>query len=108
MLSEIYGEESIMVYMRIIDTPDGIILAACDKELLGKTFSEGDFVLDVKDDFYKGELVSLNDFAKKLSGAYIANLVGTNVVVKAIEMGEVLDVSVIYVSGVPHAQIAKI
>ena len=97
-----------MVYMKIVDTPDGFLLAACDRELLGRTFSGNDFVLDVKEDFYKGDLVSINDFAEKLPKAFVANLVGVNVVSKAVELGEILESSVIYIEGVPHAQLAKI
>ena len=34
------------------------IIAICDSELIGKTFEEGKFQLDVKESFYKGEKVS--------------------------------------------------
>lgn len=31
------------------------VVAICDKDLLGKVFTQGDFQLDVKESFYKGE-----------------------------------------------------
>jgi|TARA_Y100000310_G_scaffold340323_2_gene435673 hypothetical protein len=31
------------------------VVAICDKELLGKVFEEGNFQLDVKENFFKGE-----------------------------------------------------
>ena len=42
------------MFVRIIKTYRDIV-AICDKELLGKRFEEGEFQLDVKENFFKGD-----------------------------------------------------
>lgn len=43
-----------MLFVRIIKTYRDVV-AICDKELLGRKFEEGNFRLDAKESFYKGE-----------------------------------------------------
>jgi hypothetical protein len=43
-----------------------IVVAICDSELIGRTFEQGDFILDVKESFYKGEEVSSEKALKML------------------------------------------
>jgi len=81
-----------------------IMLAACDKELLGKTFSEGELHLHVDESFYGGTIVTLEEFEEKLNECHVANLVGEKVVGKAVELGIVLDKAVVKIQGTPHAQ----
>lgn len=45
------------MYLNIIKTYRDVI-AICDAELLGKVFEQGDFQLDVKESFFKGDIVS--------------------------------------------------
>ncbi len=42
------------MYVNIINSYRTVI-TVCDKELLGKTFEEGNKQLDIKESFYKGE-----------------------------------------------------
>ena len=91
-----------------IQTPDGILLASCDLELLGKSFEENGLHLNVKEDFYGGENVTIDKFEEKLKAAYIANLVGKKTVNKAIELGLISKSAVITIQGIPHAQIVNI
>ena len=97
-----------MVSINIIGAGSDKILAACDKELLGQTFSEGEAHINVREDFYGGEVVELEVFAEKLEKAPIANLVGERVVGKAIALGLVVESSVIRIQDVPHAQVLRI
>ena len=97
-----------MVSLNFRKIGDKTLLAACDKELLGKKFSEGELSLQVKEDFYKGEIVELETFAEKLKQANIVNLVGDQVVNKAIELGLVDSDSIIKIKNTPHVQIVKI
>ena len=85
-----------------------IVLAACDKELLGKEFREGELKLHVDENFYSGEIVELEVFAEKLKQANVANLVGEKVVNKAIELGLANPASVIKIQGIPHVQIVGV
>lgn len=98
-----------MVSLKVYTSADNTtLLAACDKEHLGKTFTEGELKLEVKEDFYGGEVVELEIFEQKLKQADVANLVGEKVVSKAIELGLANSDSVIKIQGIPHAQIASI
>ena len=84
-----------------------LLIAACDSNLLGKTFRDPEkgFKLEVSKDFYGGREISAEEFAKKLKAAAIANLVGEKTVNKAIELGLVLESSVLKIEGVPHVQV---
>lgn len=95
------------IYVKVYRVQGEILLAACDEELIGKTFREGELKLEVKERFYKGELRDVKDLEKLLEEATIANLVGKRCVGKAIELGYVDKNRVLHIQGVPHAQMAK-
>ena len=46
-----------MIYVRIHRAADDIILAACDEDVLGKTFTGDEMRITVSERFYNGELV---------------------------------------------------
>ncbi|MFH1450441.1 MAG: DUF424 family protein [archaeon] len=81
-----------------------IVLAACDKELLGKTFEEGELHIHVSEAYYGGEIITLEQFGEKMKNCHIANLVGERVIGKAKELGYVTDANIIKIQGTPHAQ----
>jgi len=81
-----------------------VVLAACDKELLGKTFEEGALHIHVHEGYYGGEIITLEQFEQKLKACHIANLVGARVVGKAKELGYITDAHIIKIQGTPHAQ----
>ncbi|HIP74796.1 MAG TPA: DUF424 domain-containing protein [Thermococcus paralvinellae] len=95
------------IYVKVYRVQGEILLAACDEELIGKTFREGELKLEVKERFYKGELRDVEELEKLLEEATIANLVGERCVGKAIELGYVDKNRVLHIQGVPHAQMAK-
>ena len=97
-----------MIYVKIYRTQGEVLLAACDEELLGKTFREGELKLEVKERFYKGDLVEEDALEHLLEEATIANLTGERCVSKAIELGYVDENRVLYIEGVPHAQMARL
>jgi len=97
-----------VIYVKIYRVQGEVLLAACDEELLGKTFHEGELKLEVKERFYKGELMEEDALESLLEEATIANLTGERCVSKAIELGYVDENRVLHIEGVPHAQMAKI
>ncbi|NJE09753.1 DUF424 domain-containing protein [Thermococcus sp. MAR1] len=97
-----------MIYVKIYRVQGEVLLAACDEELLGKTFREGELKLEVKERFYKGELVDEDALDAMLEEATIANLTGERCVGKAIELGYIDEARVLRIQGVPHAQMAKL
>ncbi|NJE46285.1 DUF424 domain-containing protein [Thermococcus sp. GR7] len=96
-----------MIYIKVYRVQGEVLLAACDEELLGKTFREGELQLEVKERFYKGELVEEDALESLLEEATIANLTGERCVKKAIELGYVDEDRVLRIQGIPHAQMAK-
>jgi hypothetical protein len=83
------------------------VVAICDTNLLGKTFEEGKFQLDVKESFYKGEefektkvLQIIEEMAREDA---TFNIVGPNSVQTAIEAGLITEKGVKKIQGIPFA-----
>ena len=94
---------SIKLYMQ----GEELLVGACDVELLGKRFSEGELRLHVKKSFYDGHRVDEKALVAYLEEATIANLVGKRTVDCAIKHGFVNPECVLFIDGVPHAQMVK-
>jgi len=84
-----------------------VLLAICDAELLGKILREGKIVFKVREEFYEGPKMTVEEAVELMEESTIVNMVGHNVVKKAIEKGLVHPDAVLKISGVPHAQIVK-
>ena len=95
------------VYANVKQRGRQTVLATCDAELLGKIFREGEIVFEVREEFYKGPKITVNEALVLMQQSTIVNMVGTKVVQKAIEAGLIHPDAVLTISGVPHAQIIK-
>lgn len=93
-----------MFCYKIHTSGNDVLVAACDKEILGKTFFEGDIQLEVKESFYSRGVAPMDELSSVLSGATIANLVGNRVVESAVSAGLIDAGGVLVVGGVKHAQ----
>jgi len=87
---------------------NNVLLAMCDAEIIGKTLRKGKMVFHVKEEFYKGTKVRIEEAVDLIANSTIVNMIGNNVVQKAIEQGHVHPEAVLTIDGVPHAQIVKI
>jgi hypothetical protein len=85
-----------------------VLLATCDAELLGTILRDGKLVFKVKEEFYKGPKMPVEDAVELMKESTVVNMVGPNIVKKAIEEGLVHPEAVLDICGVPHAQIVKI
>ena len=96
--------------MKIHSEKGGVVVALCDKELLGRVFKEGEVTLNLKDyrEFYDGETASEPAVLKQLKNASSANLVGEKSVALAIKRGFGRKEDVRTVQGVPHLQVYRI
>ncbi len=92
------------IAMRIYKVRGEVMLAACDRELLGKKFEEGELVIEVKKNFYYEAFVSEQTFINSMKIATIANLVGDKVISLAIREGYINEENVMRINGIPHAQ----
>jgi len=85
-----------------------VLLAICDCEVLGRTLREGKIVFHVKDEFYNGGKVSVEEAVGMIENSTIVNMIWRNCVERAIEKGYVHPEAVLRIEGVPHAQILKL
>ena len=83
------------------------VLATCDVELLGKVLRDGRIVFEVREEFYKGLRVSVEEAVDLMRQSTVVNMVGQRIVGRAIEEGLVHPEAVLRISGVPHAQIVR-
>jgi len=91
--------------MKLHETEEGLVVAACDKELLGKTFTEGKKQLFVDEEFYGGELVALVDILDALTDCATSNFVGDQLIDELVA-NDILEKSEIErVDGIPHAHL---
>lgn len=87
---------------------NNVLLAICDAEILGKTLREGKIVFKIKEEFYRGAKVTVEEAVAMIENSTIVNMIGKNIVQKAIEKGYVHPEAILNIEGVPHAQIVKI
>ncbi len=93
--------------MNLRKTGGNVLLAICDVEILGKTLRKGKMVFHVSEEFYKGTKAEIEEAMAMIKNSTIVNMIGKNVVEKAIEKGYVHPEAVLNIEGVPHAQIVK-
>ncbi len=91
------------IRMRVYTQGKETLVAAADADLIGKTFREGKFKIEVGT-FYEGEVVSEEFFLDHLRLATIGNFVGQETIEAAKRGGYVSDEGVLWIDGVPHAQ----
>lgn len=94
--------------VRSYKTEQGLMVAVCDSNLLGETFKEGEIRIEVTESFYGGDKTTTEEAKTELDSAVIANLVGEKSVNLGIEIGLIDEENVLYVDGVPHAQMVRI
>ncbi len=83
------------------------LVAACDADIVGKTFRSDGLVLQVSESFYHGDDVDEDALVNWLKLATVANLSGETAVGIAVKNGFVDEGCVIRIGGVPHAQMTR-
>jgi hypothetical protein len=96
------------MFVNIIDSYRYVV-AICDKELIGKTFEEGEYQLDIKENFYKGEIKSEAEVIKIIKDMSAEdatfNIVGERSVQTAIKSRIISENSVLKIQGIPYAMV---
>ncbi|MBE6518778.1 MAG: DUF424 family protein [Thermoplasmata archaeon] len=93
------------MFVKLHRDEQAVILAACDEDLVGQTFRDGDRKLDVNEIFYRGEALDRNGLVQRMKSVDIMNLVGDETVTVAIEEGYASEEDVIVIAGVKHVQV---
>ena len=96
------------MYIKIHEAQNQRMVACCDRELLGNTLKDGDIHFEISEKFYGEQEGTADELRHELAGCTIANIVGERAVGVAIDCGAVDADSVIYISGVPHAQMMRL
>jgi len=86
-------------------TKQGKLVAACDADLVGRSFKEGKARLRVNKDFYSGDEGDFAAIKQELEAAQIANLVGERLISQLINEGYLTKDEIKTVEDVPHSQI---
>ncbi len=83
------------------------LVAVCDSELIGKTYSQGIRQIEIKEGFFKGEEKNKKEIIEILrkmqSEDAIFNIVGEESVKTALEAGVIDEKGVMKIDGVPVA-----
>lgn len=97
------------VYVKLVKVKNEVVLAICDEDILGKTFEDKEkgLKIEVKEVFYKGFKMELEDSISLFEKASIINLVGEKIVGKAVKKGFIKPSGIIWIAGIPHAQLIK-
>ncbi len=96
------------VYVNLKKIGKNVMLAICDSEILVRTLREGKIVFHIKEEFYNGGRVTIEEAIDMIENSTIVNMVGKCCVEKAIKKGYVHPEAVLNIEGVPHAQIVKL
>ena len=96
------------MFVRIIKTYRDIV-AVCDSEILGKTFEEDEFQLEVKESFFKGEETSEEETEKIMKDMKkedaTFNIVGEKSVKTALKSGIISEDQIKKIQDVPYSLI---
>ncbi len=96
------------MFVRVIKSYRDVV-AICDSDLLGKKFEEGQFQLDVKESFYKGEEMDeeqTSNIIIRMSGDDATfNIVGKKSIALAIDAGIIAKEGIKTIQGIPFAMI---
>ncbi|KDE59425.1 hypothetical protein EL22_22065 [Halostagnicola sp. A56] len=89
------------------ETPEGLLVAVCDRAVLGETFESGEFSLTVTEEFYGGNDADEQEVTNSLARATVANIVGERAVDLAVDEGIVDEANVLEVGETVHAQLLR-
>lgn len=83
------------------------VVAICDSELIGKNFQEGNFQLDVKENFFRGEEISEEEAVEIMQNMSAEdatfNIIGKKSVNAGLKAGIISKDGIKRIQGVPFA-----
>jgi hypothetical protein len=78
-------------------------VACCDELLLNKIISEGNLKIEISERFFGGDLISIEEAIEIIGSASYFNIVGENIVQKAIDHKILPKEGSRYINGIPMA-----
>ncbi len=102
--NNIIGKDlSMKVYLKVHYNEDNATIACCDEELLNQVFREGNLRIEISNQFFGGKLINLEAAIKVLKEVSFFNIVGENIIEKAIDCNLLPRDGVRLIGGVPMA-----
>ncbi len=93
--------------VRTINYKGVLMVNICDKDLLEQTIREGELEIKISKDYFYTYLVDDEEAIKLLKECSIANLVGENIIDKALTIKLAAEASIRRISNIPFLMIFK-
>lgn len=93
---------------KIFKQGNDTLLAVADSSILGKILKQNGITLEVKCDFYHERIANENKIIELVKSATIVNAIGNKIINLLLNNNLIDKNSVLWIEGVPHAQIIKI
>jgi len=87
------------------ESPHGLMVVVTDKNILGKSYSEGKAQLDFTKAFYQGNEENKEKIKQLMLEARHLHLSGKQAVNLGIELGLVNEKKILWVKEIPHAEV---
>ncbi|TFG24588.1 MAG: DUF424 family protein [Promethearchaeota archaeon] len=91
------------VYLKVHTNPRFETIACCDEKLLNKIVEEGNLRIEITERFFGGTLMEIDQAIEILLRASYFNIVGADIINKAIVSGIVPKEGVRTINGIPMA-----
>ena len=88
----------------IKQSTNGTLIIITDNDLLGKKFEQGKLQLDLTKKFYQGEEKNENEVKEILKKADHLHLTGEVSVAIGIELNLIESRKIVWIAGIPHAE----
>ena len=66
--------------LKIHESDKGPLVAICDSDILGKVFEQNNFILDIDEDFFGGDIANEKKILDSIKTAYTLNASGNKIV----------------------------
>ena len=85
--------------------PHGMLLVVTDRDILGKVFEEGRVQIDLRKEFYQGEIKEKEEVKILMLRSKHLHLTGKAAVALGVELDFIQKGRILWVQGTPHAQV---
>ena len=100
-------------YLTVRKSAHGSVVAVCDRELVGRRYEEGEFVLDLTTNFFfeeglTKEVDDVSVIVEAVKESFTSNIVGNRIVEALVEHGVINKNGVKNIAGIKYAMTFKI
>lgn len=96
------------MFVKIHKSGNTEILAVSDEDLIGKKFEQGNIYIEVTESFYKDKKVDKKQLEELLLHFDNINIIGEQSIEIALKINIIQKENIIFIKGIPHAQIFAI